>query len=225
VVYDDIMSPIDRLGPALRRLRQRRGWTQKELARASGLSADVVSRYERGVRRPGLGTLWNLLEAMESDLGELHQALESAGGRAAGGRAAGGRAAGGRAASIRLSELETELFDFRAIIEMLGESAALLAAKAPDGIGEIPPPEPGSVTLGFHPEGQLGRWILEPDLPPSGFAEPSAGSGRRRRKKAYGEQLRKIEENLERIRRRRSLPLPGPRADGDPAIRRSDDRE
>jgi transcriptional regulator with XRE-family HTH domain len=41
-----------RLGTAIRRIRQRRGWRQRDLAGKSGVSQSVVSRLERGLVGP-----------------------------------------------------------------------------------------------------------------------------------------------------------------------------
>jgi transcriptional regulator with XRE-family HTH domain len=47
----------------LRRVRQRRGLTQAELARRAGTSQPVVSAYEHGRRDPSVSTLARLVAA------------------------------------------------------------------------------------------------------------------------------------------------------------------
>lgn len=42
----------EKMGDAIRKLRQRQGLTQKELADAVGVSADIVSKWERGIVCP-----------------------------------------------------------------------------------------------------------------------------------------------------------------------------
>ena len=49
----------------LRRIRIARGLTQAELARLVGVSANQISRYERGHDDPGLDALDRLLRALE----------------------------------------------------------------------------------------------------------------------------------------------------------------
>lgn len=70
------MARFDRLGLVLSMLRLRRGETQKALARRAGLTASMVSCFEKGAKRPSLDSLARLLDALEVDLGELDQALD-----------------------------------------------------------------------------------------------------------------------------------------------------
>ena len=51
-----------RLGKAVRRLRQARGWSQAELAERADISTDYVGLLERGLRLPALGMLVQLSE-------------------------------------------------------------------------------------------------------------------------------------------------------------------
>jgi len=53
------------LGAELRRIRERRGLTVRELAIRAGLSAEAVSAIERGVRYPSLHSLECLAQALE----------------------------------------------------------------------------------------------------------------------------------------------------------------
>jgi transcriptional regulator with XRE-family HTH domain len=71
------------LGEALRLLRSRRGWLQKELAAAAKISKGMMSGYERGKTRPTLVTLGKLLTALEADLCDLYCAVEMVNGRPA----------------------------------------------------------------------------------------------------------------------------------------------
>lgn len=58
-----------RLGKALRRLRMRKGLTQKELAHlAGGMDNSQISAYERGAELPALRTLDRLLRVLGVDL-------------------------------------------------------------------------------------------------------------------------------------------------------------
>ena len=47
----------------MRHARRSRGWTQRELARASGVPQETIARIERGRIDPRVGTLDHLLEA------------------------------------------------------------------------------------------------------------------------------------------------------------------
>lgn len=69
------ISPLSGLGPALRRLRMRRGQRQFETAEAAAITKAMLSAYENGKRRPSLKTLDQILAALEADLGDLHAAL------------------------------------------------------------------------------------------------------------------------------------------------------
>lgn len=68
-------SPLSGIGPALRRLRMRRGQRQFETAEAAAITKAMLSAYENGKRRPSLKTLDQILAALEADLGDLHAAL------------------------------------------------------------------------------------------------------------------------------------------------------
>ncbi|MEM7048005.1 MAG: helix-turn-helix transcriptional regulator [Acidobacteriota bacterium] len=66
---------FDGIGQALRRLRVHRGLKQFEAAQAAGITKAMLSAYETAKRRPSLGTLAHLLDALGADLGDLHRAL------------------------------------------------------------------------------------------------------------------------------------------------------
>jgi transcriptional regulator with XRE-family HTH domain len=63
------------LGTALVLLRTIAGWTQEDLAHASGVRGSSISDYERGKMVPGLNTLRKLLNAEGYPLAALEQAL------------------------------------------------------------------------------------------------------------------------------------------------------
>jgi HTH-type transcriptional regulator/antitoxin HipB len=56
------------LGPALRALRQARGWSQTELGRRVGLSQERISSIERTPERITVGQLLTLLMALDAEL-------------------------------------------------------------------------------------------------------------------------------------------------------------
>ena len=56
------------------RIRTRRtalGWTQEQLAEASGVQATTISRIERGKIAPSLGALHELATALRTSMGDL----------------------------------------------------------------------------------------------------------------------------------------------------------
>ncbi len=75
------MPIADRLGEALKLLRSRRGWPQKQLAARAGITRGMVSSYEKGRQTPTLLTLERMLKALEADLCDLFCALEFVNGR------------------------------------------------------------------------------------------------------------------------------------------------
>lgn len=56
------------LGRSVRELRQRRAWSQAELARAAGMTQSAVARFEAGGTVPTLPVLERLAEALDADL-------------------------------------------------------------------------------------------------------------------------------------------------------------
>ncbi len=60
-----------RFGERLRRLRERRGWTQEKLADELGCEQRVISRYERGLSLPQAAMLVGLASAFDVSIGKL----------------------------------------------------------------------------------------------------------------------------------------------------------
>jgi transcriptional regulator with XRE-family HTH domain len=60
------------LGRVLAAVRSAHGWTQADLARASGVDKAQISRYERDVDQPSYRTQTALLEALRVSPGQLH---------------------------------------------------------------------------------------------------------------------------------------------------------
>jgi transcriptional regulator with XRE-family HTH domain len=66
------MTPLsDLVAERIRNLRETQGWTQEDLAEASGLSRDAVSRIERGDRGPRLETLEAIACALKIPVTQL----------------------------------------------------------------------------------------------------------------------------------------------------------
>ena len=55
---------VKRFGANVRAARRAKGWTQEDLAHASGLATVQVSRVERGVREVRLTTILSLISAL-----------------------------------------------------------------------------------------------------------------------------------------------------------------
>jgi len=58
----------DKIGPRIRQLRRRANLSQAELAKASRLAVETISRYERGALTPGLSSLEAMAKAMRIPL-------------------------------------------------------------------------------------------------------------------------------------------------------------
>jgi len=71
-----VASPIEQFGANVRQARLRRGWTQEDLAHATGLATVQISRIERGRREVRLTTLLRLLKALEISPAKLLKDLD-----------------------------------------------------------------------------------------------------------------------------------------------------
>jgi transcriptional regulator with XRE-family HTH domain len=60
----------------LRWLRDRQGKRQYQVADAAGITKAMLSAYETGKQKPSLDTLEKILDALGSDLSDLHNALQ-----------------------------------------------------------------------------------------------------------------------------------------------------
>jgi len=74
-------SVLDGLGQALRWLRERHGRRQYQAAETAGITKGMLSSYETGRQRPSLETLEKVLDSLQCDLHDLHNALQSVNGR------------------------------------------------------------------------------------------------------------------------------------------------
>jgi transcriptional regulator with XRE-family HTH domain len=64
-------------------MRERRGRKQYQVAASAGITKGMLSAYETGRQRPSLETLDKILDTLESDLNDLHNALQIVNGRPA----------------------------------------------------------------------------------------------------------------------------------------------
>lgn len=68
---DGIAEALERVGPQLRAVRERRGATLSDVSAASGISVSTLSRLESGGRRPTLELLLRLARAHDVPMEEL----------------------------------------------------------------------------------------------------------------------------------------------------------
>lgn len=59
------------LGPQLRQVRERAGFTVREFARRVGVSPSLISQVERGLATPSVGTLLAITKELGLELGDL----------------------------------------------------------------------------------------------------------------------------------------------------------
>ena len=55
-----------RLAVMIARLREERGWSQRDLARITGMKQPQIARIEKGEHIPTLATLWRLTDALNA---------------------------------------------------------------------------------------------------------------------------------------------------------------
>ncbi len=79
------MTVFDNLGSALRRLRDARGLSQKEVAKTAGVTAPMLSSYENGRTTPEIATLDKVLDGIGASLADLEWALHQVNQRQLGG--------------------------------------------------------------------------------------------------------------------------------------------
>lgn len=65
------LDPVVLLGSTVRRLREKRGLSQKGLALKASVTMETIGRVERGKGNPCLETLWAIAAALDTTLGEL----------------------------------------------------------------------------------------------------------------------------------------------------------
>ena len=64
-------SYYEAFGQQVRRLRERRGYTQEELSNRSGIHVSYLSGIERGIRNPSLRSIRRLAKALGLRVGKL----------------------------------------------------------------------------------------------------------------------------------------------------------
>lgn len=66
----------DALGRAVRETRKKRGLTQEQASKASGIGPTYISDIERGVRNPSYEMLIELAKALKTPLSEIVKRAE-----------------------------------------------------------------------------------------------------------------------------------------------------
>lgn len=62
------MNEIQNLVCIVKKVRVRKGWTQYKLAKESGVSREMIAKFELGKHSPTLSTLLKLLSALSLKL-------------------------------------------------------------------------------------------------------------------------------------------------------------
>ena len=99
-------SVLTGLGHALRWLRDRHGRKQYQVAEAAGITKGMLSAYETGRQKPSLDTMEKLLDTLECDLYDLHNALQIVNGRPTIPRGREGEAGGRSVLELGLAALD-----------------------------------------------------------------------------------------------------------------------
>ena len=64
------------IGNVIRKLRERRKWSQTVLADFAGLSRSHLSEIENGLKSPNLSTLWRIAEAFDMQTSDMIRMAE-----------------------------------------------------------------------------------------------------------------------------------------------------
>ena len=138
-VSDHPMPALQGLDQALRWLRLQSHRKQREVAQAAGLTQAMLCSYERGKRRPSLGSLERILDALGADLGRLAEVLAIVGGEPPGGarRAApppapAGKPPGGAPSSGAPEESRIDVHTLLGIEGRLGPQKAVALQRIAD---------------------------------------------------------------------------------------------
>lgn len=68
---EDVRRRIDNGGSPIRVYRRHRGLTQKELARATGISTSMLSEMENGIKQGSLDTIRKIAQTLNADVRDL----------------------------------------------------------------------------------------------------------------------------------------------------------
>ena len=125
-----VRARFDRVGAVLRLVREKQGRAQAQVARAAGLPASMLSKYEAGVQVPTLANLSKVLDALGLSAADFGAALDAASGHAPRPPAAGHEpAAGARDPPPQEVAIVAEI--------LLGAAAAEHSAEARRAFAEV----------------------------------------------------------------------------------------
>ena len=65
------------LGKNIKKLRERKSWTQEELAEKANLHISYIGQIERGLRYPSLKVLFKIADALEVKISELFKGFNA----------------------------------------------------------------------------------------------------------------------------------------------------
>lgn len=63
------------LGKNIRKLREKKGWTQEELSEKADMHVSYIGQIERGLRYPSLKIIFKIADALEVRISELFKRL------------------------------------------------------------------------------------------------------------------------------------------------------
>ena len=118
-----VTGPLDGLGAALAALRKRAGLTQAQLSERTGISVQLLSRYEGG-QHMRMETLEKILGKLDADLADLGRATEPENDESSPRRSRYHYIAEetGRVAQLRLDELEAKVRRLQLDVDDLKDS-------------------------------------------------------------------------------------------------------
>jgi len=64
------------LGKNIKRLREKRQWSQEKLAEHANVHISYIGQIERGLRYPSLKTLFKVADALEVKIAELFKGVD-----------------------------------------------------------------------------------------------------------------------------------------------------
>lgn len=67
---------METLGQRIKRIRLKKGFTQKSLAEKAGFTSGQISCYEREVRKPSVDNFFYICEALGVSMDELYKGAE-----------------------------------------------------------------------------------------------------------------------------------------------------
>jgi transcriptional regulator with XRE-family HTH domain len=64
------------LGKNIKKLREKRQWSQEKLSEKADIHVSYIGQIERGMRYPSLKTLFKLADAMGVKIGEIFRGID-----------------------------------------------------------------------------------------------------------------------------------------------------